>query len=113
MFKVIGIITMVIVIVVLGGCAATMISLGNEVNKADEQAQEFASVRDQISLGMTESEVLVIAGEPRDTSETTSSYQGIDGTVTTVTKYAYYGLLSTDSWQLVYENGELRSINRG
>jgi hypothetical protein len=56
---------MVVVVLVLGGCAVTMISLGNEVNKADEQAQEFAAVRDQISLGMTESEVLVIAGEPR------------------------------------------------
>ena len=109
MFKVLGIITMIVVIVVLGGCAATLISVGNSVNDGQEKADSYALVADQITMGMTEAEVVAIAGEPEKRTVNDSTY----GDVTTHTVYLYYGILNENGAQLVFEDDSLRAINRG
>lgn len=108
MFKILGIITMVIVIVVLGGCAAAMISVGNSVTDDQKAADDFALVADQVKLGMTMDEVRTIAGEPDTDQHSESKF----GDTTTVSDYWYYGVLAQDGYQLAFEDGILRSVNR-
>jgi hypothetical protein len=58
---------------------------------------------------MNEQTVLMLAGDPETKSRDRSSY---GGTVST-TDYWYYGVLSTDGWQLVFDDGRLTAMNQG
>lgn len=96
-------------LVIAGIVLWTMFSIGNTANKGDESAKTFSAVRNQIYLGMTTADVRAVAGEPEDTQhDEMQNYEG--GTDTT--DYWYYGVLSTEGWQLVFDNDKLRSINQ-
>jgi hypothetical protein len=108
MFKILGIITMIVVILVLGGCAAAMFSMGDTLNDNQQSADDFALVADQVKLGMTMDEVRTIAGEPDSDQHSESEFAGTKS----VSDYWYYGVLAEDGYQLAFEDGVLRSVNR-
>jgi outer membrane protein assembly factor BamE (lipoprotein component of BamABCDE complex) len=83
----------------------TIVNVGNSANKGDQKASNFAAVRSQIVLGMTEDQVQAVAGAPESSQHTDDTYGTSD--------YWYYGVLSTDGWQLSFTNGKLDSINQG
>ena len=83
----------------------TLFNIGNSANKGDQKASDFAAVRSQIALGMSEEEVQAVAGAPESSQHTEDTYGTSD--------YWYYGVLSTDGWQLSFTNNKLDSINQG
>lgn len=93
---------------------ATHIQQGVERNqKAKEpvrpQPHGFAAIRDQIKMGMSEADVVSIAGKP----ETRSELDLALGNTVQHTVCAYWELRSSSPYQLVFENDNLTRIRHG
>jgi hypothetical protein len=95
-----GFICLAIIAVVIG-----MAKAGHTLVQNDQQAKSVTARIGQVRMGMSEPQVVAILGKP----ETTSDMQMVG---TDRLSCIYYGVLSTDSWQLCFDNGRLNAKNR-
>jgi uncharacterized protein YceK len=105
--KAIKIIILIFIVLLLGGCAASLVSLGNTVNHDQNTSNRVAQHWSEIYVGQTEAEVSSILGKPDDQSSDEIA-DPLGGSPTKMDMWMY-GTLSDQTYSVSFTNGVVDS----